>query len=29
MDDSIFDKKLTGPNFLGREESLFNRYLMK
>lgn len=29
MDDSIFDKKLTGPNFLSREESLFNRYLMK
>lgn len=29
MDDSIFDKKLIGPNFLGREDSLFNKYLMK
>lgn len=29
MDDSIFDKKLIGPNFLGKQESLFNKYLMK
>lgn len=29
MDDSIFDRRLIGPNFLGRQESFFNKYLMK
>ncbi|MDR0940176.1 MAG: hypothetical protein LBN29_12690 [Mediterranea sp.] len=27
--DSIFDEKLTGPNFLGRDDSLFNQYLLR
>lgn len=28
-DDSVFNKNLTGPNFLGRKNSAFDKYLMK